>query len=207
MTLEKFQNSLSEAQEQRLADLGFTPEEFVDAYNEHEHDYHDESPSVYCGTWGKYNGGDLTGQWIDLTTFSDYDDFLGYCLALHADEYDPELMFQDYEYFPEEWYDEWISEAAFNNIIAYTEMCDKHGRDAVDAYISITGNSDCSGFEEAYQGEWDSEEAFAEQFADDCGYLSQIPDSLRYYFDFAAFARDLFMDGYSFESGYVFLDR
>ena len=112
MTLEKFLSTLTEAKKQRLADLGFTPEEFVEAYNEHEHVYTTGNPAVYCGTWFKYNCGNLDGQWIDLTTFDgDYDDFIAYCNALHCDEPDPELHFQDYEGFPEVWYDEFISEA------------------------------------------------------------------------------------------------
>lgn len=34
----------------------------------------------------------------------------------------------------------------------------------------------------------------AEQYADETGLLDSIPDNLRYYFDFAAFGRDLSMD-------------
>jgi len=46
-------------------------------------------------------------------------------------------------------------------------------------------------FEEAYQGEWNSIEDFAYDHADDCGYLDQMPESIRCYFDHAAYARDL----------------
>ena len=30
-------------------------------------DYTEEHPSVYCGTYGKYNDGSLFGMWLDLT--------------------------------------------------------------------------------------------------------------------------------------------
>ena len=212
MTLEKFLSTLTEAKKQRLADLGFTPEEFVEAYNEHEHVYTTGSsplalcsaknPAVYCGTWFKYNCGNLDGQWIDLTTFDgDYDDFIAYCNALHCDEPDPELHFQDYEGFPEVWYDEFISEADFDNIMEYMELCDDYDSEAVDAYMSAIGASDLSNFKEAYIGEYDSENDFAEYMFDEC--YPECPDYLRNYIDIEAFARDLMYD-YTYEGGYIF---
>jgi len=58
---------------------------------------------------------------------------------------------------------------------------------------------------EAYQGEFRSMQEFAEQLVDDTGMLDQVPENLRYYFDYAAFARDLELGGdYRFCSGYVF---
>ncbi len=47
--------------------------------------------------WHKYNCGSIAGRWFDLTTFDDERDFFAACRALHRDEADPELMFQDYE--------------------------------------------------------------------------------------------------------------
>ena len=58
------------------------------------------APAVYVGTWHKYNCGSIAGRWFDLTTFDDERDFFAACRALHQDEADPELMFQDYEGFP-----------------------------------------------------------------------------------------------------------
>ncbi len=55
------------------------------------------APAVYVGTWHKYNCGSIAGRWFDLTTFDDERDFFAACRALHQDEADPELMFQDYE--------------------------------------------------------------------------------------------------------------
>jgi len=84
----------------RIEELDYTPESLREAIEEHKADWRDENPSLYCGTYGKYNNGDLSGLWVDLSTFDDYDDFINFCKAYHADEYDPELMFQDYENFP-----------------------------------------------------------------------------------------------------------
>lgn len=207
MTLEKFLPTLTEAKKQRLEDLGFTPEEFVDAYNEHASCSGDEHPSVYCGTYAKYNGGSLKGQWIDLTTFGgDYDDFITYCQALHADEQDPELMFQDYENFPQEWYDECPSEADFDKIIEYADMCEEYDSEAVDAYISLTGEIDIDNFREKYLGKWDSEEDFAEHIITECycDSFGQIPTIIANNIDWQGIARELFLQDYDFEDGYVF---
>lgn len=51
-------------------------------------------------------------------------------------------------------------------------------------------------FEEAYQGEWDSEREYAENLLDDLGELDKIPEHLRYYFDYDAYTRDLFINDY-----------
>lgn len=53
-----------------------------------------------------------------------------------------------------------------------------------------------SSFQDNYCGEWDSERAYAENLVDDLGDLD--PDSfLARYFDYEAFARDLFINDYS----------
>lgn len=49
--------------------------------------------------------------------------------------------------------------------------------------------------EDHYQGSYDSEVDFARQLFDDC-FAHQMPDSLICYFDFDAFARDLFINDY-----------
>ncbi len=85
--------------EERLEELGYTVAELADAIAEHKSEC-DGEPSVYVGTYGKYNDGSLCGLWIDLSSFNAYDDFIDFCKAIHADEEDPELMAQDYEGFP-----------------------------------------------------------------------------------------------------------
>ena len=52
------------------------------------------APSLYVGTYAKYNAGSIAGEWIDLTNFSDADEFLAHCAELHKDEEDPEFMFK-----------------------------------------------------------------------------------------------------------------
>ena len=169
---------------------------------EHKHSLDSDNPAVYCGTYGKYNSGSLEGMWIDLTTFFDYDDFIEFCYNLHADEEDPELMFQDYENFPRELYSEsCFDEDTFDTIIEYANHSD---RDAVDAFISCFSVDELDNFEEYYVGYFDSEDDFARHIVDECYDLDKMLGSLSSYFDYSSFADDLFMCDYHFEDGYVF---
>lgn len=72
------------------------------------------------------------------------------------------------------------------------------------AWSEYSGECDYDKFDEAYRGEADSEEAYACEFVEDCGLLSEVPESLRDYFDFEAYARNLFTGGLVLVDGYVF---
>ena len=180
---------------ERLDDLDFTVEELEYAIADHKSPC-DGEPSVYCGTYGKYNDGSLCGLWVDISSFDDYDDFIRFCKAIHADEEDPELMFQDFEGFPRQWYSEsGMNEDDFDHIKEYCDLCDKYDQDAVDDYMEF--HDELDSFEEAYCGHWDSEEDFARHIVEECYDLDRIMGNLSNYFDYDAFARDLFMYDYS----------
>ena len=76
------------------------------------------NPQVYVGTWKKYNEGNLKGEWVDLTQFASYDEFLKKCKSIHKGERDPEFMIQDYQYFPDGLNcGDWLCENDFNDVI------------------------------------------------------------------------------------------
>ena len=105
-------------------------------------------------------------------------------------------MAQDYEAFPRQWYNEgFMSEEDFDHIQEYTELCDKYDVDAVDDYMEFADELD--NFEEAYCGEWDSEEDFARHIVEECYDLERTMGDLSRYFDYEAFGRDLFMWDYN----------
>lgn len=189
---------------ERLDELGFTADELQDAVNEHKSSCDGDEPSVYVGTYAKYNDGSLRGLWIDLSTFDCYDDFITFCQAIHADEEDPELMAQDYENFPREWYNEgFMSENDFDNIMEFVELSDKHSRAAVEDYMEF--NDSLSDFEEAYCGEWNSEEDFARHFVNECYDIERMMGNLANYFYYEAYGRELFMYDYNMgANGHVF---
>ena len=184
----------------RLADLGYTPETLKEEIKNHEQTNGSDSPALYCGTYGKYNSGNLRGMWANLSTFDSYEDFINFCKAIHADESDPELMYQDFENMPDSLYHESMGEEGFNNILEYCELCDEYGVSAVDDFLEWSSTDDLDRMHDAYVGVYDSEEDFAEEIVSDCYDLDNMMGSLACYFDYEKFARDLFMSDYHFGS-------
>lgn len=189
--------------EERLSKLGYTVDDLQEAVYKYKSGC-DGEPSVCVGTYGKYNDGSLCGLWIDLSSFKRYDCFIDFCKAIHADEEDPELMAQDYEGFPRQWYNEgFMSEDDFDHILEYSDLCDRYSREAVDDYLEF--HDELDNFEEAYCGKWDSEEDFARHIVEECYDLERTMGDLSRYFDYEAFGRDLFMFDYSIgANNYVF---
>ena len=184
----------------RLADLGYTLESLQEAISKHEWKHQSDSPALYCGTYGKYNSGNLRGMWVDLSTFDSYDDFVNFCKAIHADENDPELMYQDFENMSRSLYHESMGEEEFNNLLKYCELCDEYNVLAVDDFLEIFSPEDLDEMHDSYMGVYDSKEDFAREIVNDCYDIEKMMGDLSCYFDYEAFARDLFMCDYRFGS-------
>ena len=184
----------------RLADLGYTLESLQEAISKHEWKHQSDSPALYCGTYGKYNSGNFNGMWVNVSTFDSYDDFINFCKAIHADEEYPELMYQDFANIPDSLYHESMGEEEFNKILEYCELCDDYSVEAVDDFLEIFSPEDLDRMDDAYMGVYDSEEDFAREIVSDCYDINKMMGSLADYFDYEAFARDLFMGDYHFGS-------
>jgi len=147
---------------------------------------------VYVGTYAKYNDGNLFGKWLDLEDYTDLDEFYEACAGIHTDEEDPELMFQDWEGVP----DGMVSECSIDpKCWDLIEAYDKFGEEEVSAYYACFGEWSASDFEERYRGEFSSWESMAEDLLEETGQLNEIPESLRYYFDYEKYARDIRLSG------------
>lgn len=82
--------------------------------------------------------------------------------------------------------------------------------EVIAAYCSNLGEWTSEGVtnaEECYAGSYDSDEEFAEDLADQLGLLDQVPENLRYYFDFGRWANDLLMTDYFVSEGHYFHNR
>ena len=42
---------------------------------------------IYVGTYAKYNNGSLQGEWVELSEFYDWDEFMERCAEIHEDEH------------------------------------------------------------------------------------------------------------------------
>lgn len=118
-------------------------------------------PSVYVGTYAKYNAGSIRGAWLDLEGH-DADSFAEACAELHADESDPELMFQDFEGFPREFYGESGLSA---KLWEWLEL-DDDDRELLAAYADALGyDVTIDQARNAFVGRYDSGADYAEQIA------------------------------------------
>ncbi|HBQ0175340.1 TPA: antirestriction protein ArdA, partial [Klebsiella pneumoniae] len=104
--------------------------------------------------------------------------------------------FQDWEGIPSQFASESSVKWAF--IEAFRQAQDEGRAAAFVAWADYTGECDYDAFDEAYCGEAESEADFAYGFVEDHGLLNEVPESLRVYFDYEAYARDLFSSGYVF---------
>jgi antirestriction protein len=181
----------------------------------------ENTPKIYVGTYGMYNNGSLFGEWMDLTDYSDREEFYKACYELHRNEFLPELMFQDWEYIPKFLISEsWLHENTYKYFQAASEM-DEQTPKAFELYCeNIASWPDCGkdfdqlleDFNESYQGYYggvmkDAKTEFTYQFVEDTGLLSGVPQILERYFDYEAYGRDLFLEGYTEYDGHIFLDQ
>ncbi len=127
-----------------------------------------DGPAVYVGTYGKYARGSIGGRWVDLEDFAgDREAFLEHCAEIHADEREPEFMFQDFQGFPREFYGEsGLPESLFDWLEA-----DENDRELWARYMDATGDSGVTldDAQDHYSGTYSSGAEFAEQIAEDCG--------------------------------------
>jgi antirestriction protein len=180
----------------------------------------ENAPKIYVGTYGQYNNGSLFGKWFDLTDYADLKEFLQDCHEFHRNEFDPELMFQDWENIPDFLISECsVHKDAFAYFEARSEM-DEETAEAFEIYCKQINYWPSNGYEledqiesfrESYQGFFggcgkDATLEYTYQYVEDTGLLSGVPQALERYFNYEAFAKDLFLEGYSEHEGHIFTD-
>jgi antirestriction protein len=158
------------------------------------------TPAVYVGTYHKYNSGSLYGKWLELDDFINAQEFYQACTATHWDEEDPELMFQDWEGIPEQF----ICESGLKpEYWDYLEAIEHSYLDAEVFEAAAELDIPFDMVEELYQSQYDSDEDFAYQMADDLGMAPDGNDWPSSYIDWGRAARDLMMD-YGESNGHYF---
>lgn len=151
--------------------------------------------SIYVGTYAKYNAGSLFGKWLDPEDFSDKDEFLAACKELHADEEDPELMFQDWDEIPRAY----ISESHVSEELWDWLELSESDKELLRVYReNVNQQGTIEEARDEFQGVYRSASDWAEEMLSDCGDLQEVPESLRGYIDFEAYARDAAHNGTTF---------
>ena len=153
---------------------------------------------VYVGTYGKYSGGSIAGAWLDLDDYVDRDEFIEACKGLHSDEEDPELMFQDFEGFPEQYYDESeISEDAWD-FIGLSQEQQSLVRALLARGLNASKSEDCYLIaEDCYEHQIERAigEDFAERLYEEGQIVGEVAKLLHDYFDAESYGHDARING------------
>ena len=151
------------------------------------------------GTYEKYNNGSIKGAWLNLTEFEDKDAFTKACFKLHADEHDPELMFQDYENFPECFYYESSTPDALWEWLEH----DEDDRELISIYLeNINPTTDFQLIIDRFYGCYINWDTFVSEYVLNSAILRDVPDTVAQYFDYKAYGRDLRHDFYVAETAW-----
>lgn len=180
---------------------------------------------AYVANLGKYNEGEILGEWVDFPLEDDAREELLIRLKLaHRDEdgefeegyHDPETgsIYEEYiildydsdEEFPTDKFGEYESLDELNDYAERFAAFDDDEalafRAAVEEFYKLE-----EAFEKVENGNYrvyyncDTMADVAEAYADETCMLDEIPKHMRYYFDFAALGRDMEIEG-----TYVYID-
>ena len=158
------------------------------------------TPRIYVACLAAYNNGQLHGAWIDADQSADaIHDEIRAMLASSPIPGAEEWAIHNYEDLGG------IQLSEYEDIDRVAEIAAllvEYG-EPFGAWYSYDPSADVSDFRDAYRGEYESEGVYAEWLVDDTGILAEVPETLRCYFDYERFARDLFMsDMHSVRSGH-----
>lgn len=173
----------------------------------HQKNSSTDNYQIYIASLSDYNAGILHGKWIELD-------------GLSTDEIQEEInqILQTSPYTKQygEVAEEWaihdfelggirISEyESLDTIVSIVEALSEHGEAFAIYYNNVDDlESAKTNFEDAYAGEYDSFLDYATETFDEL-YAHSIPEGLRIYIDYTAFARDLDAEGYFIEDRHVF---
>jgi antirestriction protein len=158
-------------------------------------------PRVYVADLAAYTAGRLHGEWVDLDgDASENHDRLRSAVTRVLDESPvagaEEVALHDYEGFGELRLGEYED---LETVARAAALINEHG-EVFAALVSHLGGARyldeaIRHMAEQYQGRHDSLEAWAEEYLEDAGSLSEVPESLRHYIDFEAWARDAELNG------------
>lgn len=146
------------------------------------------------------------GCWVNLCQINDTDDVLAELVKAGVTQhnYGGDLLAADVEgALSWAFYSSQNDLLDLDGFVACRDECDDE--EAAAAFIEWFGSWDSNTFEDAYQGRYASEEAYAEHLIEETGMLAEIPDHLQCYFNYGQFATDLFICDYYFaDGGYIF---
>lgn len=147
------------------------------------------------------------GCWVDLMEVRSWEDISSKLLELFPNAEIDEILCSDIEGLPKHFYYSGADSFSMSEWVEFLEDWERFDHledEVIEAYFDNCGVSDLEAVSDAYQGSWGSDEDFAYDLLDQCGDLAQMPENLRFYFDYEKFARDLMMSDYFSSNGHYF---
>jgi antirestriction protein len=149
------------------------------------------TPQIYVACLAAYNSGHLHGEWIEVDDVDTIKDAINTMLSNSPIPNAEEWEIHDIEGLPSG-----ADGHSLEDIVQYADFIKEHGELGEAVLDHCCGDIEQAlNLMENYNGEFKNEEDFAVRLVEDCYDLKPM-GNLQYYFDYAAFARDLFMDGY-----------
>ena len=136
---------------------------------------------------------------LSPTTSFSFDDYAEALLEeLLEDDHDEDEM--------KAFIEEHGSKAFYENYEDYAKMVDQYDQETVDAFLGADFDiDDISKLEDAYYGQYDSEEEFAENFVNECYGLPDMPSWIA--IDWKETWEDGLSWDYTFYNGFVFCNH
>ena len=148
-----------------------------------------ETQDIYIACLASYTNGILYGRWISANqSAEDIENEIYEMLEDSPVEDAEEWAIHDYSGFSD------INIGEYENletVVEYADFISEHGDLGIALIAGYDFDEAKKMIEDDYHGVYDSEVEFAEQIVDEC-YGQLLPNNLAGYFDYQAFARDLF---------------
>jgi len=148
-------------------------------------------PRIYVACLAAYNNGHLHGQWIDAG--QDADDIQSEIATMLAASPIPlaeEWAIHDYEGFEGADIAEYTS---IETVVKFAEFVSEHGKLGGNLLAHFGGDlEDAEAAFEQYAGQHKNLADFVQELTEE---ITEIPQSLIYYIDYAAMARDMELNG------------
>lgn len=149
----------------------------------------DNTPAIYAANLAAYNSGRLVGEWIKLEDGITGDEIRERIQAMLDRTGGEEYAIHDYDNMPSslgEWPD-------LDTVAEIANAISEHGFELIKAFVDCFDEDQLGDFDDRYVGTYKNEEDFAYEFLSEQVDLDKMMGSLASYFDYEAYARDLFM--------------
>lgn len=152
----------------------------------------EECPAIYVADLADYNAGMLRGRWIEIDEHTEVEDIWQAIREMLAEKGHEEWAVHDYNNLPSSELGEW---PCLEQVIEVARAVRERGYALVAGYLAWAGLDELSDLDDRFLGIYESVEDYAYEFVNDCYDLEKALGNLAVYFDYAAFARDLDLNG------------